>query len=438
MTIWNHTIIFIMTLLAKNSMGLILVLALFFYACEDPNGIGLELKGDPDRIGAFYKEIELETSLINNDSLFTLSVVRLLSGKTYNPDYGEMMAAGYTQFGFSSAELNIPDSATYDSLVLEIVNDYSFGTGILTNQRFTIHELTEDLYDTAAYFSFSSAAFDPLPLAAGDFLLPERSDTILSFRMEDAFGQRLFEAAKDTNVVDPSEVKTLLQLFKGLAIISDEANNSIMGINVLNDSTALRLYYTYDDSTYNYPFGFKAVANFNQFLTNRTGTPLQGIEDIHYQDFIPENDKAYIQSGANLVSKIDFGPLMSFFDTIDYVNINLGSIDITIDEPLQNERPPSSLSFYYTNEDNKRIQASGGYIGIRDETSGDLLRAGFVEDELNYQGTITLFLDNLIKGYISETAVLMYPPDFGLINSVNQLIISPGNVKLKIYYSRVK
>ena len=438
MTIWNHTITYIMILLAKIKIGLIFGLALFFYACEDPNEIGLELKGDPDRIGVFFQEIELETNLINNDSLFTLSVVRLLTGETYNMDFGSLKAAGFTQFGFSDNSLAIPDSATYDSLVLDIKCDYSFGTGIMSDQRFTVHEITEDLYDTAAYFAFSTAEYDPVPLSTGDFLLPERRDTIFSFRMDDAYGLRLFEAAIDTNVIDPSDINTLHQLFKGIAIIADEGNNSVLGINVLNDSTALRLYYTYDDSTYNYPFQFKRVANFNQFITNRAGTPLQGIEDIHYEDFFPGNDKAYIQSGGNLVTKIDFSPLMAFFDTLEYVTINQAVINITIDEPGLNELPPSSVSFYYTNETNKRILSRGDYLGIRDENSGQILKAIFSEEDLTYMAPITLFSDNLIKGNIDETTVLMYPPDFGLTNTVNQCIVSPGKVKLEIYYSRVK
>ena len=235
-----------------------------------------------------------------------------------------------------------------------------------------------------------------------------------------------------------SDIRTLLQLFKGFAIISDIGNNAIMGINVLNDSTALRLYYTYDDSTYNYHFALRGVANFNQILTERAGTPLQGIEDVFYEDFVPANEKAYIQCGANLITKISFEPLLEFFDTIEYVNINQATIDITIDEPRHNEITPSSVSFYYTDESNKRILSAGEYLGIYEEGSYDLLKASFNEDELNYQGAITLFSDNLIKGYIGDTTVLMYPPDFGILNTVNQFAVSPGKIKLEIYYSRIK
>ena len=422
----------------KKYIGLILLLTLFLFSCENPNEIGLELTGDPDRIGSFYQEIELKTSLINNDSLFTLSIQRLLAGETYNSEFGKLSASSYTQFGFSNTKLSIPDSATYDSLVLDIKNDYAFGSGIIANQRFTIHELIEDLYDTAEYYSFSSAEYDPAPIATGDFLLPERSDTILSFRIDDSYGQRLFEAAKDSNMIDPDEVNSLHHLFKGFALISDLANNSVMGINVINDSTALRLYYTYDDSTYNYPFGLSGVANFNRIVTDRTGSPLQGIEDVHYEEFYPDNDKSYIQSGADLITKVDFTPLLDFFDTIDYATINQSIIEITIDEPVYNEHAPSYLSFYYTDESNKRLRFQNRYIGLNEEGTTQLLRAGYNEEELNYEAPISIFCDDLIQGNTTTTAVLMYPPDFGIANTVNQMIVSPGKIILKIYYSKVK
>jgi hypothetical protein len=427
-----------MNLLGKVNVGLILLLTLFFNACEEPNEIGLELTGDSDRIGAYYDEIILNTSLINNDSLFTLSVVRLLTGKTFNPDFGTMSASSYTQFGFGDRRLNIPDSATYDSLVLDIKCDYSHGSGIVNPQKFTIHELTEDLYDTAAYFSFSSAEYDLLPIATGDFILEERKDTLLSFRMDDTFGQKLFEAAKDTNTIDPLDVNTLKALFKGFAFISDMNNNSILGISALNDSTALRLYYTYDDSTYHYPFSFQGVANFNQFQTDRSGTPLQGIEEAIYEDFIPANEKAYLQSGADLVTKLDFTPVLEFFDTIEYATINQAIIEIMIDEPGFNELPPSSVSFYYHDTSNKRIRVGGGFAGILSEGSSDLLRAPYNESELQYFGPITIFSDNLIKGNITDTTVLMYPPEFGITNTTNQLLASEGKIILQVYYSKVK
>jgi hypothetical protein len=424
--------------LGKINIGLIFLLTLFLFSCEDPNEIGLELTGDPDRIGSYYQEIELATSLINNDSLFTLSVQRLLIGETYNSEFGKLSASSYSQFGFSNQELNIPDSATYDSLVLDIKNDYAYGTGIVNSQRFTVHELTEDLYDTAAYFSFSSAEYDPNPIATGDFLLPERNDTILSFKIDDSYGQRLFEAAQDTNMIDPDDANTIHQLFKGFAFISDLNNNSVMGINVINDSTALRLYYTYDDSTYNYPFIFFSVANFNRIVTDRAGSPLQGIEDVHYEEFFPENEKSYIQSGADLITKVDFTPFLDFFDTIEYATINQSIISITIDEPGFNELPPSSVVFYYTDETNRRIRIGNQYIGINQEGSTDLLRLLLDEEELNYQGPISIFCDNLIKGNIADTTVLMYPPEFGITNTVNQMLVSPGKIILEIYYSKVK
>lgn len=438
MTIWNHTIIFITSWLGSTRFGLLILVTLFLFACEEPNEIGLELTGDPDRIGAYYQEIELNTNLINNDSTFTLSIQRLLAGNTFKEEFGSLSAKSFTQYGYSTAKLEVPEDAVYDSLVLYVNSDYAYGTGISGSQRFTVHELTEDLYDTAEYFTFSSAEYDPNPIGTGDFILPERTDTVLSFKIDDAYGNRLFEAAQDTNIIDPDDVNTLQELFKGFAFVSDVGNNSVLGIRASSDSTFLRLYWREDTVNHSYPFEFFGVANFNQILADRTGSPLQGIEDQHYQDFFPDNEKSYIQSGADLVSKLDFTPFLSFFDTIEYATINQTMISITIDEPDFNELPPSYLYFYYHDDNNKRIKDLGQYLGILQDGSTDLQRAVYDEENLLYEAPITIFSDRLIKGTFSDTTVLMYPPEFGITNTVNQFMVSPGKVVLKIYYSKVK
>jgi hypothetical protein len=417
---------------------LLILVTLFLFACEEPNEIGLELTGDPDRIGAYYQEIELNTNLINNDSTFTLSIQRLLAGNTFKEEFGSLSAKSFTQYGYSTAKLEVPEDAVYDSLVLYVNSDYAYGTGISGIQRFTVHELTEDLYDTAEYFTFSSAEYDPNPIGTGDFILPERTDTVLSFKIDDAYGNRLFEAAQDTNIIDPDDVNTLQELFKGFAFVSDVGNNSVLGIRASSDSTFLRLYWREDTVNHSYPFEFFGVANFNQILADRTGSPLQGIEDQHYQNFFPDNEKSYIQSGADLVSKLDFTPFLSFFDTIEYATINQTMISITIDEPDFNELPPSYLYFYYHDDNNKRIKDLGQYLGILQDGSTDLQRAVYDEENLLYEAPITIFSDRLIKGTFSDTTVLMYPPEFGITNTVNQFMVSPGKVVLKIYYSKVK
>ena len=209
-------------------------------------------------------------------------------------------------------------------------------------------------------------------------------------------------------------------------------------INAVNDSTFLRLYYSEDTLHYSYPFEFFGVANFNQILTDRTGTPLDGIEDQHYQDFNPTNDKAYIQSGADLVTKLDFTPMLNFFDTIEYATIDQTVISINIDQPDFNELPPSYLYFYFHNENNKRLKESGQFLGILQDGSTDLQRAIYNEEDLLYEAPITIFSDRLIKGTYSDTTVLMYPPEFGITNTVNQFLVSPSQIVLKIYYSKVK
>ena len=77
-------------------------------------------------------------------------------------------------------------------------------------------------------------------------------------------------------------------------------------------------------------------------------------------------------------------------------------------------------------------------MGINAEGTTELLRLPFTEEELNYQGPISIFCDNLINGNIADTTVLMYPPEFGITNTVNHMLVSPGKIILEIYYSKVK
>jgi hypothetical protein len=130
--------------------------------------------------------------------------------------------------------------------------------------------------------------------------------------------------------------------------------------------------------------------------------------------------------------------MLNFFDTIEYATINQTLISITIDEPDFNELPPSYLYFYFHDENNKRIKELGQFLGILQDGSTDLQRAVFDEENLLYEAPITIFCDRLIKGSYSDTTVLMYPPEFGITNTVNQLLVNPGNVVLKIHYSKVK
>lgn len=424
----------------RARLGLILVWALTLFQCEDPNEIGLELRADSDKVGAYYTEIIIPASVISLDSLLTSSSARLLVGNYENPDLGKLTASGYTRFSFGESVLNIPEEAIYDSVYLQLSVDYTYGPGVSELQKFSVHELTEDIIDSVAYFSFSEIGYDPEPVGTGSFLLSTIQDTLLLYRLSDDFGNALFEAASDSLIIDPDDVSTLQSLFKGFAFLSDSVNNSLLRYNQGSIDSGLSLYYHEPGDTVfqSYEFKFFTTSNFNRISIDRTGTPLEGIEDQPYSEFIPADGKIYVQSGGGLIPKLDLSRVIEYFDTIPNVAFNQVILDIGINPPDFNENPPSQLTLYYTDDANRRLRSGAEFLGIRVEGSSDLIRPGYDSDLNNYEAPATIYTGEIIKGNISYHEILLFPPEFGLTLTINHFQIDPGNIKAKIYYTRLK
>ncbi len=424
----------------KTKTGLIFLLALFLFYCEDPNEIGLELRTDSDKVGAFYTEIDLKTSVISLDSILTSSSARLLTGSYLNPDLGAITASGYSRFSYGNTKLNIPDSAVYDSIYLNLNVDYVYGPGVSEVQTFTVHELTEEIIDTLAYFNFSDIGYNIDAIGSGSFLLPEDEDTLLFYKLSDDYGKTLFNAAIDTTMIDPDDVSTLHELFRGFAFLSDPANNLLLRYNQESDESGLQLYYHKPGDTIqsSYEFKFFTTANFNRIISDRTGTPLEGINNQPYTEFIPSDNKTYIQSGTGLIPKLDMSPILDFFDSIPNVALNRVIFDFKINDPGFNESPPSSVTLYFTDEDNRRIRSGPEFLGVTIEGASDLARPAYDNELNNYIAFTTLYTGNILTGINQYQQILLYPPEFGLSLTVNHFQIEPGNIKAKIYYTRLK
>ena len=138
--------------------GLILGLAIFIFACEDPGEIGLDLNPENGVFVAKYQNIPLGNSVILYEDILTDNAPRIdsfqnitsggrfLTGNFSNQQFGKMTSKAFTglylgSVGFSNDTLNF----TYDSLVFNIKVDYLYGNSLLGNKRITIHELAEPL-----------------------------------------------------------------------------------------------------------------------------------------------------------------------------------------------------------------------------------------------------------------------------------------------------
>src|SRR5690606_25026963 len=105
-----------MNLLDRN-LGLIVFAAFFIFSCEEPNEIGLSLNPD-DKIGVYFVELPVETSMVYTDSFNTSSGDIIYSGVQSVPDFGKTEAAAYTQVAWTS--VRIKAGAVFDSVTFSL------------------------------------------------------------------------------------------------------------------------------------------------------------------------------------------------------------------------------------------------------------------------------------------------------------------------------
>lgn len=439
----NPTIIYIMNLLGRTKLGLIYLLALVLLGCEEPNELGLELKADSDRVGVYYQEIEIPSSAIQNDSILTSSSSRLLVGELLNDQFGRTSAKTFTQFTFGQVVKVIPEEAVYDSVAILLQHDYNYGADILQEQEFIVYELEEDLSDTAAYFSDDSVQYSEVPIGQRSFLLPDfggstQTDTLFYLPLGDDFGSRLFQSIQDTTIVPKGDNNALTQLFKGFAIVPGQNSSVMARFNPFGGKMAVVLYYHVDTLAISYDFGLFDGANFNQILIDRSGTPLEGIEGKYYEDYVPDNKNAYLQAGTGLVTKFDFRPFIEYFDTLENITLNKAEFEIMINLPGYNQSPPTITLLYFASQNNRRIKSGSEYLGVLREGTTDLYSLNYDATTQTYSVPVTLFCDNLRKGLVSYDEWLLFPIEFGYFHSINYLQAAPENIKLKVYYTKLK
>jgi hypothetical protein len=249
-------------------------------------------------------------------------------------------------------------------------------------------------------------------------------------------------------------------------------------------NTRVRLHYqtpTKDSLFFDFPVS--NTVSSSHFEYDRSGTALSGI--TKYQDFLPNNNKRFIQNGGLIATKfdLDLSGFFEFADTIENLVINSAELSIgEIDDP-EGYPVPRSLFVQILNNNNRlkqfastdkpqqRLQDSldlilysnsgltltNGLQGLNTSTISlssvftpiadsqrDLARLTFIEDDERYVGYLTLFFQELAKQEATTEGVqktrfpkfVLYPSDPYAAKSFNRLVFNKQALKLKIYYTQ--
>jgi hypothetical protein len=245
----------------------------------------------------------------------------------------------------------------------------------------------------------------------------------------------------------------------GIAITGDKDEEASLSLRAGNGTGMVLFYHNEGDTVSRaYPMTTAQSRHFNSVTNNRAGTPISSIN---------EHGKAYeisprvgSKSNLGLILKIDTSPIDEFLDTLTNVTFNEILFEVG---PIENRDstnlPPTFMVMYFTNETNQvlnrsdgaplAVQADGQPQQAREE-NGNLVPAvespailAYSSATGIYRQRITSYMNAVYRSDLQRNDLLLYPnspassgDDFK--KSLREYIVNKNNIKLKIYYSKIR
>lgn len=492
-----------MNLWAKRTGQLLLIAVLFLMSCEDDTYF-LGFKNEVSKFSVRYVEFSIgDGTVLSIDSVLSdnfSGTQRLLLGQHIDPVLGTVRAEFYSEFvpATTAKIASIPTyTYTYDSMVIEARLDYySYGLTNESTEQIKIYRIVGDTLsyrkdipfkingkDTLIsqlggnrYFTNSKVAYDLGPIGESTYKvryskLQEGSDTILiRSRLNDSFGNELFNIALNDVGEQFSNRKLFKSVFKGLVFVPSNCN-AIIGINPVNTSTRMRMYYHTSDNT-----GIKDTL-FRDFYTGVSFTNISTSRSAEfpseltpYSGTSPVSGIRAIQAGSAMVTKIDLNPFYEqFADTLTRpILINEAEIVISSVPSSNAYTPINYLDMRIMKENDKyvdfRIKADSAIISryhtVTDSrhfyVASDLLSGtgtpaaglSYRKSKNSYSGNVTLFVQTLIKnkdkpidnrirylGLYPASSIIGINSVTSLGKSVDRMIFNKADIKLRVYYT---
>lgn len=345
--------------LGKTSGFLLFFSLIFAASCKDDATI-IGFAKDP-RLNARFVDIPLDPSVIQFDGILTRNLSdnltpRILVGTYSDPAVGLIEARGYSNF-VPPATIPEPSGfARIDKLELTLEFDlYYYGSRLETNQHIKVFELRDTLLANRGYYSNtivrSTEELGLPPLGEADFTISPtffdegillNTDADTTNNVHYSVTIPLDTATLGRNLLDDLinnqalfiDVPTLSGKYKGFSFVMTQGDK-IIGIKpnfdspVRSQNTRLTLYYTDTGVPAQVDFLLYSQGNtsFSKISTDRGATSLNGIQA--FQDFVPPNNRFYVQSGTALVTKLDLTNFYNYVDTLDNIVFNSAEVVVT-------------------------------------------------------------------------------------------------------------
>jgi hypothetical protein len=457
-------------------LGLIIpLLALILFSCEEPGIIGEELIPGSDTVGVFAVDLPIMAGTVKQDSIDAIG--ELLFGDYNDPVFGRMYAESYTSL-IPTTIREIPEinTAVFDSITLKLKVNYMYGSNIYFPQDLKVYQLddslarisiiqTDGLNDTIMNVPNTDIKQDYHRLLADTSLYindidPFKRDSIFfNIRLDQEFGQEIFNRAKD----DPTTFTALDRIdafLKGLAFVPGQNTSAIFGFDVASTTNSnVTLHYHTATDTLAYTFGMN-FRRYNYIQGDRSGTELAdlNVDEIFY----PASGRIYGQAGTGITPFIDVSSILQLKESVGTFIINNAMLYIEVEPYSEDLYPPGRLNLYVADSLGHPAQFSRGdtlfhyyTLNVTDGSGGQLeflsqpgsppAFINFLPDKRRYMIDLTLFLQGMMNGSNQFKKIVLYPyttlDQFGLVHSlprVDRFVVDTNKIKLRVFYTTIR
>ncbi|MDQ3393349.1 MAG: DUF4270 domain-containing protein [Bacteroidota bacterium] len=435
-----------MNLWGKQWLGIIGIV-LFLFSCEEETGLGEPLNPNGDNIGVFFAEVPVSTSVILVDSVPTSG--RFFVGKYQDPDFGLIHSQAFAEFVPENKVIKLPENLVIDSIVLSLRINRFHGVDFDAPSTINAHMLSEKIAGLN-HFAFEKTTYHSVPVGSSTFSKNPTVDSLITIKLSpDNLYLNNWLSKTGNNNPDSTFKKEI----NGIALVPGEDNKVVYGFDLYHRNSKISMYYhNAADSVIllNYVFGLRTSSIFTRYgesysniTTDRSQTKLSGITSG--TEFQPDNNIIYIQPLTGIIPKVNIDNIKTFMESSGNIIINRADLVIGSVQPFSKFlEPPSSLSLYFTDDSNKvnfvYSSQTKQYVPFSVTLPGVDPSKAFEASISNesYRIPITELLEAYYLDKIAYNQFLVHPIAINAPPTLQQAKIPADNLKLKIYYTKLK
>ncbi len=432
-----------MNLLGKIKIIGVLILGIaILFSCEKSGSFGFNSE-DTAPVEFLVFEAPITSSIVQLDTVFSSNLNSGLIGSIEDPNFGKIRATTYSRLNLRRTFLGVLSSdAVLDSAKFNF-RISSLRDTLIRDLDLEVFKLAEQLVDTVHITSNGNAVSDEL-IVSGSVTL-DNLDSIYSLHVSPEFANNLFVLMRNA---DPSIATQELfeATFPGLAFRTTGVVKNIFSIN-LDASTNITFYYRdlgssgEVDLALEHELTLGSVPHFYGLEVDRRSSDLTGLRQNNFE-FIPNTNLRYVQEGTGVVTKIDLSSLASFSELNPGIIINSAQVSIgPVEDFPEGLTPPSVLFLALTDDENTVIRDGATFRTMQRDGASPIgsnapVQLTYNAETKTYSASITSFVNNYYSESFRRDSYFVYPQ--GINNSLNQFIFDPNNIRIKVFYSRLR